>query len=123
MATTEEFLKRFESASKSSGTTVADFLKHHGVKGMKWGVRKDRGSRSPKKSGPAKAKAHELSDEELKKAVARMEMEKKYHDLLNPKQKKANNEAANFAKGLGKDLVRNAVSAVGTHVVQQALKK
>lgn len=111
MATTEEFLAS---------------LSHHGVKGMRWGVRRDRSSRSKgtkSSSGPSKPKAHELSDEELKAAVARMEMEKKYRDLQHPSQKKAHEEAAGFAKDIGKTLVKNAVTAVGTHVVQQALKK
>ena len=28
---------------------MEDYLQHHGVKGMKWGVRKDRGSESERK--------------------------------------------------------------------------
>lgn len=124
MVTTEEFLKSFASTASSTGSAVDDFLKHYGVKGMRWGVRRNRSSRGAKKSeGPAKPKAHELSDEELKSAVARMEMEKKYHELQNPKHKKAHDEAASFAKDIGKSLVKNAVQTVGTHVVQQALKK
>ena len=30
-----------------SSITYDDYLQHYGVKGMKWGVRKDRGERTP----------------------------------------------------------------------------
>ncbi len=65
-------------------------LRHHGVKGMKWGVR-----RKPKRLGRSgkikeniavpgkKTKSlKELSDDELRSRISRLEMEKKYKDLM-----------------------------------------
>lgn len=62
-----------------------DFLMHYGVKGMKWGKRKssagsdDNAAVSPLR----KKKAHELSNEELKKLNERMQLEQNYKKL-NP---------------------------------------
>lgn len=70
-------------------------LYHHGVKGMKWGIRKDR-----KSSGSRKRSRHEsedykesrkikkkhvieMSNEELRKLNKRMDLEQNYH-RLNP---------------------------------------
>ena len=81
--------------------TVTDELKHHGTKGMKWGVRKDRGERSgrrrarrqPAEEAKATLKrrnrttsAERLSNEELQKRVKRLELEKKYNNLTTNKR-------------------------------------
>lgn len=55
------------------------YFTHHGVKGMKWGVRKDR--RAAKKVGSVAEKAAKLHDydtAELKTAVERLELENRY---------------------------------------------
>lgn len=57
-------------------------LTHYGVLGMKWGVRKARGSSSV--STRRKSKGEELknmSDDELRKKINRMQMEKQYKQL------------------------------------------
>jgi len=51
-------------------------LVHHGIKGMHWGIRKER-----KPTGRVRARS--LSDTELKDAIARWELEKKYSELHN----------------------------------------
>lgn len=51
-----------------------DILEHHGVKGMKWGVRKDRktsGSGSSRKSSDKKSVIKGVSGESVKKAVSK----------------------------------------------------
>lgn len=104
--------------------TTKDILEHHGIKGMKWGVRRKRGAGGTVDSsgGSGHPKPHELSDEQLKSAISRLEMEHKYKTLLSdPQKKKMTGEGAKFAQDLGKTLVKNALTAVGTHVVSQAL--
>ncbi len=46
-------------------------LKHHGVKGMKWGVRRKKKRKSTR----------HMSDEELQRKIKRMSLEKQYRDL------------------------------------------
>lgn len=71
-------------------------LKHFGVKGMKWGVRKDRKSApsgvKPKKPAQPgkpfesrKPDPTKMSDKELKAVINRMQMEKQYKELSTPK--------------------------------------
>lgn len=106
-------------------TTAEEFLAHHGVKGMRWGVRKDRGSggHTGGSGGTSKPKAHELSDEDLKKAIDRMNLEQQYTKLLAPKKPSANTEAKAFIKDLGKGLAKNAVNAAGTAAINAVMKK
>ena len=48
----DELVLQHSEATVKMGSPDEDFLEHHGVKGMKWGVRKDRsGAHHPAKSG------------------------------------------------------------------------
>lgn len=77
-----------------------DVLAHFGVKGMKWGVRKQRVSTGKKKSS-GKSEVHEdyqhahskiankkLSNKELQRRVNRLNLEKQYSELTAKKQGK-----------------------------------
>ncbi len=81
---------------------IVDFLEHHGVKGMKWGVRNKK-SRVKKLSTDHKTaanlrkkKPHELSNKQLQKVNARMNLEQNYR-RLNPGKVEAGHRAV---KGL-----------------------
>jgi hypothetical protein len=104
--------------------SVDQFLSHHGVKGMKWGIRKDRRSGKTSTSSDHSAPGpHELSDDQLKAAIDRMRLEQQYHSLLHPQKPKNNSEAAAFVKELGKNLVKTAVTSAGTAAIEKAMKK
>lgn len=59
-----------------------DFLAHYGKLGMKWGVRRSAENQAVRTL--RKQRASSLSDTELKQAINRMSLEKKYREL-NPK--------------------------------------
>lgn len=80
---------------------------HHGVLGMKWGVRKDRRKSSGKTRGVSTpvhedyARAHSkksvksMSDAELRSRINRLQMEKQYADLSNATPTKKGRTYAN----------------------------
>ena len=90
-------------------------LQHHGVKGMKWGIRRanksyggKRKNNAPRMSADAKEaarlkkkKVSEMSTEELKKLNKRMEAEQNYKRLNPSKVKKGIAIAGTVAAGLG----------------------
>ena len=114
-------------------------LEHFGVKGMKWGVRKDESSSTPtKKKGPstdaqkaqaaqAKAKKHgeaSLSNAEMKHLVNRMNLEQQY-ETLNYKNRSLKQKGYDFAKEVvidtGKSVVKTQAKNAMNHLVGEAL--
>jgi len=91
---------------------VEEFLTHFGVKGMHWGVRKDRGSSTPaprakpstdaaraeKISAKAEAGAHTLTNKELKDLVNRMQLEQQYTKLNTPESETRSKNGKNFVQ-------------------------
>lgn len=74
-----------------------------------------------KASKDLKPKAKDLSDDDLRKAVNRMQMEKQYNSLMGNNSKKE--AGAKFLKGIGTTAVKTALTAVATQQVASALKK
>lgn len=101
---------------------IDEFLEHHGVKGMRWGVRRRRDS-SGRVSGPSNPQAKDLSDEDLKKAVSRMQMERQYNQLIGNKKSgghKAVKAGAAFVAGIGMNIARQQIQNTATKKVEQA---
>lgn len=93
-----------------------DYLEHYGVKGMRWGVRKDRKSRSRSAESSEVQrlrgrKAFELSDDDLRKVSSRIELEKRYTSSVTPTSKKIVNEAV---KNSGTKLLAAGLTWAGT---------
>lgn len=90
---------------------VEDFLSHYGIKGMHWGVRRDRGASSKAPGSPdaerarslqdraKKQGAHTLSNEDLKHLTQRLQLEQQYSRLV-VEEKNAIDHGHSFVKGL-----------------------
>jgi ribosomal protein L29 len=120
-------------------------LKHYGILGMRWGVRKGRGSARAKKSGGTsdetgvfkkvkketasadyirtqkikRKKLKDMSDQELKTFNQRMELEKKYSQLT---AKKVGKGKQIFKEAL-ENVARKSINTALDKVAEKALKK
>lgn len=98
-------------------------LEHYGIKGMRWGVRKKR-SRSAESAEAArikKKKVFEMSNEELKKVNARLDLEKKYSTLNPSTGAKAKKLIGGMAGSVAKQVVSNAVSQAASNYAKKIL--
>jgi len=98
-------------------------LEHYGIKGMQWGVRKKR-SRSAESAEAAqikKKKVFEMSNEELKKVNARLDLEKKYSSLNPSAASKVSKLIGGMAGGLAKQVVSNVVSQAATNYAKKII--
>jgi len=97
-----------------------DILEHYGVKGQKWGVRKNRGSSTAKtkfKKSPKK-----LSDTELQKRIKRLEAEKRYNDLNSRDKSRGEKIALEIMENSGRRLATTVATGVGTLLVKSAIE-
>lgn len=114
-------------------------LVHHGIKGMKWGIRRtpeqlghapskkrkfsikisrpesEKQTVSKASSEPKKKKnsAKEMSDEELRSIINRIELERKYNSLTAPQQSKG--------KKIVKDILAKSATSVATKYTTKAM--
>jgi hypothetical protein len=96
-------------------------LAHYGVKGQKWGViRKGRqaAKAKAKQNEVKKAAAKKLSDAELKKAVARMELERNYNRLM---KERADAERSSLKRGT--DWVAGVMGKAGQNAIRSYIDK
>lgn len=113
---TEQDMEVAMSAQARGAEAVEKILSHHGVKGMKWGVRKGKGtptartkfSKSPKK----------LSNEELTKRIGRMEAEKKYNSLNASDKSKGRQITEEILTDSGKRIAKTVATGAGLALVR-----
>lgn len=87
-------------------------LVHYGVKGMRWGVRKDRTR--------GKKKVSQMTDSELKAAVSRLELERRYNQLSSPKNSPSQ-IVSNILLNSGKAAVTSFTTSQLTRAINNAV--
>lgn len=115
-----------------------DYLCHHGVKGMKWGVRKDRKKTSviPRKKKTIKKNQNgikkaisskkkttsikKLSDQELQNKVRRLQLEKQYRDLKRDEVSAGRKILGEILKTSGRTLGIQVANYVGGKAINKA---
>lgn len=127
-------------------------LRHYGVKGMKWGVRrtpaqlghiirrslksnvlrKKKGGKGNKKAASSSAasqqkKISDLSDDEIRNRISRLELEKRYKDLTKAEEMKKYNRGKKFCvdvlETIGKNTLTNLGTQAANHVIGNAINK
>lgn len=107
----------------------SDELYHHGIKGMKWGVRRSRAqlgySSSPRKTKKQAQKVSSkqqrrnemknMSDAELRSRINRIQMEKQYMQLTEPQ--------LSPGKKFVKDVLTNAAKQTVTNYTAKYMTK
>lgn len=106
----------------------SEFIEHHGIKGMRWGVRRKRSAdgRVSGDSASGKPKAHELSDEDLRKAINRMQMERQYSQLIGQNKKGAGKvvkTGAAFVAAMAGTMAKQHIQNAANKKVSDALAK
>ncbi len=95
-----------------------DFVEHYGVKGQQWGVRRSRRSRAAAAKRTVKS-AKNMSDEELRTVINRMNLEKQYNSLTG--QRSTTSAGAAFAKSLAGNIARQQLTNVVNAQIAKAL--
>lgn len=99
---------------------VEDYLAHFGVKGMKWGVRRDRQSSGGHKKSRGRSKKQDLSslsNQELQDRINRIQLESRYRQLtekpsLGKRAAKATGKlVGKFILEVGKETAKSYLSA------------
>lgn len=108
-------------------------LKHYGVRGMKWGVRRRRNASgdlvevSTRRTRAAEKKEmiKNLSDDELRKRINRIQMEKQYSQMIAERPStaaKGGKAVADILKAVSKEVSKEIVKEIVKESVKTSIK-
>jgi len=125
-------------------------IRHYGIKGMKWGVRRTPAqlghivrrtsgkapAQTAKKAAPKKTstssdtpkqkKLSELTDDEIRQRISRLELERRYKDLAKEEPKKVSRGkrfCMDVLETIGKNTLTNLGTQAANHIIGDAINK
>ena len=113
-ATLAEAARKFYKKGHNKRMSHSELM-HHGVKGMRWGVRKSRIEKARRWTSGKQAKIDGMSDDQLRKANNRLRLEKEYRQLTQTRIERYRNKAGKAAEEAAFNTLQN--------VLQKGLKK
>lgn len=102
--------------------TVEEFIEHYGVKGMRWGKRKSRGSRNTERTVYSRS-PKKLTSAELDKRIKRMETEKRYNDLNKRDVGRGSQLAHEILTNSGRTVATTVATGAVLYAVKKAIEK
>lgn len=121
---------------------ATETLVHYGIQGMKWGIRRTpdqlghkkkvakpankrakESAEDKEKSSSSKKSVHELTDDELKEAISRLELEKRYKELQRSTNPPKTNEAKSFVENVLKKSGENIATQFTTYAMGTLVNK
>lgn len=113
-ATLAEAARKFYKKGHNKRMSHSELM-HFGVKGMRWGVRKNRIKDAKKWTSKKQAKIDGMSDDQLRRINNRIRLEKEYRQLTQTRMERYRNKAGKAAEEAAFNTLQN--------VLQKGIKK
>ena len=107
-ATLAEAARKFYKKGHNKRMSHSELM-HFGVKGMKWGVRKQRIKDAKRWTSKKQAKIDGMSDDQLRKANNRLRLEKEYRQLTQTRMERYRSKAGKAAEEAAFNTLQNAI--------------